>query len=96
MSIIELVGGRSYFIYWPLVIQWIFYTSIASLLAAGVLYGLPYILPLDSLPAPVSSILSEFYIFFGDNLVYSFFVAVVLGMMSSFVASWKYIHKTIG
>lgn len=96
MSIIELVGGRSYFIYGPLVIQWLFYTSIASVLAAWVFYGLPYTLPLESLPNSISIMLSDFYIFFSDKLAYGILVAIVLGMTSSFVASWKYIHKTIG
>jgi cell division protein FtsX len=96
MSIIELVGGRSYFIYGPLVIQWIFYTGIAAVLAAGVFYALPYMLPLDSLPSSVSLMLSEFYVFFSGKLAYGFLAAIILGMISSFVASWKYIHKTIG
>ena len=53
-------------------------------------------LPLDSLPVSVASILSEFYIDFSDKLAYGLLSAVALGMISSFVASWKYIHKTIG
>ena len=53
-------------------------------------------LPLDSLPSSVSLMLSEFYVFFSDKLAYGFLSAIVLGMISSFVASWKYIHKTIG
>ncbi|MFZ2338056.1 MAG: hypothetical protein WAW59_08230 [Patescibacteria group bacterium] len=59
-------------------------------------YSLPYMLPLDSLPSSVSLMLSEFYVFFSDKLAYGLLAAIVLGMISSFIASWKYIHKTIG
>lgn len=96
MSIIELVGGRSYFIYGPLVIQWVFYTGMAVFLAVWVFYSLPFILPLDSLPSAISLMISEFYIFFSEKLAYGILAAIILGMLSSFIASWKYVHKTIG
>ena len=51
MSIIELVGGRSYFIYGPLVIQGMVYTGFSALFAIGLFYLLPSILPIDSLPS---------------------------------------------
>ena len=96
MSIIELVGGKSYFMYGPLVIQGMIYTGCAALFSIAVFYGLPYILPLDSLPVIISTMLDSFYVYFTDNVYIGLVASIFLGMFSSFIASWKYINKTIG
>jgi cell division protein FtsX len=96
MSIIELVGGKSYFIYGPLVIQGMIYTFSATLLALALFYALPYMIPLSSFPEVVSTILTAFFVQFSEYVVFGVLAAILLGMISAFVASWKYIHKTIG
>jgi cell division transport system permease protein len=96
MSIIELVGGKPYFIYGPLVIQGMIYTFVATLLALGLFYALPYMIPLASFPEVVSTILAAFFVEFSSRVVFGVLAAILLGMISAFVASWKYINKTIG
>lgn len=96
MSIIELVWGRSYFIYGPLVIQGMVYTGISAILGAVLFYTFPHILPLDSLPNWVRNVLDNFMILYKSYVIYGIFGAILLWKISAFLASWKYIHKTIG
>lgn len=96
MSIIELVGGKSYFIYGPLMIQGMIYTWLAALLSLGIFSVLLHIIPLDSLPAVASTTLDLFFIDFSRYAYFGFIGFILLGTLSAFVASWKYIHKTIG
>jgi cell division protein FtsX len=70
MSIIELVGGKSYFIYGPLVIQGIVYTGCATLLALALFYALPYMIPLESFPPVVSTILTSFFTQFSEYVMF--------------------------
>ena len=72
------------------------YTGLAAVFSVGVFYMLPYVLPLDSLPSMVSIILDAFYVYFTNNVYVGIIGFILLGMFSSFIASWKYINKTIG
>lgn len=60
MAIIELVGGRSYFLYGPLVIQGMVYTGAASFLALGLFFSLQYLIPTDAFSGSVSGAMTEF------------------------------------
>jgi len=95
MAIIELVWGKGYFIYGPLVIQGLLYTLISSIFALFLFFSIPTILPLSTLPEGLVYLLGSFYLEYRVYILPSILIALMLGSISALVASWKYIHNTI-
>ncbi len=96
VRIIELVGGRPSFIYGPFVIQGIIYASIATTLATMAFVGLLALIRSQSLFADFIPFLSDFSSLFVSYAWVTIPLFSLLGAFSAFLASWKYIHSTIG
>ncbi len=97
VRIIELVGWRPSFIYWPFVLQGIIYACTASILAITVFIGLILLLrEQKTLFEDFIPFLSDFSVVF---LSFSWLIIpifAIVGATSAFLASRKYIHSTIG
>lgn len=97
VRIIELVGWRPSFIYWPFVLQGIIYACTASILAITVFIGLILLLrEQKTLFEDFIPFLSDFSVIF---LSFSWLIIpifAIVGATSAFLASRKYIHSTIG
>ena len=96
IRIIELVGGRPSFIYGPFVIQGIIYASIATTLATMAFVGLLALIRSQSLFADFIPFFSDFTSLFFSYAWVMIPLFALLGAFSAFLASWKYIHSTIG
>lgn len=97
VRIIELVGWRPSFIYWPFVLQGMIYACIASVLAITVFIGLILLLQEQK------KLFEDFIPFLSDFsstfLMFSWLIIpvfAIVGATSAFLASRKYIHSTIG
>jgi cell division transport system permease protein len=96
VRIIELVGGRSSFIYGPFVIQGMLYAMIATALATIAFVALIALIRSQSLFADFFPFLSDFASLFTSYAWLAIPLFALLGALSAFLASWKYIHSTIG
>jgi cell division transport system permease protein len=96
VRIIELVGGRSSFIYGPFVIQGMLYAMIATALATIAFVALIALIRSQSLFADFVPFLSDFASLFTSYAWLAIPLFALLGALSAFLASWKYIHSTIG
>jgi cell division transport system permease protein len=96
VRIIELVGGRPSFIYGPFVIQGMLYAMIATAIATTLFIGLIALIRSQSLFADFVPFLSDFASLFTSYAWVSVPLFALLGALSAFLASWKYIHSTIG
>lgn len=96
VRIIELVGGRPSFIYWPFVIQGMLYAMIATVIATTLFAWLIILIRSQSLFADFVPFLSDFATLFATYAWLSVPLFAILGAISAFLASWKYIHSTIG
>ncbi len=96
VRIIELVGGRPSFIYGPFVIQGMFYAMIATALATVAFVALIGLIRSQSLFADFVPFLSDFASLFATYAWITIPMFALLGALSAFLASWKYIHSTIG
>ena len=96
VRIIELVGGRPSFIYWPFILQGTLYAFFASLVAFVAFLGGIEIIGSQFLFMDLSPFLIDFKRVF---LTYAWLlipIFALVGAISAFLASWKYIHSTIG
>lgn len=96
VRIIELVGGRPSFIYGPFILQWLIYASIATCVSILTFLGILILMKSQSLFEDFLPFLSDFSDLF---LTYSWLLIPIfslIGAISAFLASWKYIHSTIG
>lgn len=97
VRIIELVGWRPSFIYWPFVLQGIIYACTATVLAITVFISLILLLrEQKTLFEDFIPFLSDFSAIF---LSFSWLIIpifAIVGATSAFLASRKYIHSTIG
>ena len=97
VRIIELVGWRPSFIYWPFVLQGIIYACTATVLAITVFISLILLLrEQKSLFEDFIPFLSDFSVIF---LSFSWLIIpifAIVGAISAFLASRKYINSTIG
>lgn len=96
VRIIELVWGKSSFIYLPLMIQGTIYTVLAVCLAVWVFFLFKNFWGLELLPNSILALFTSFY----QELMNTYFpkeliVAVLIGIISAFLASYKYVHSTI-
>ncbi|NRH21423.1 hypothetical protein HOO68_05270 [Candidatus Gracilibacteria bacterium] len=96
VRIIELVGGRPSFIYGPFILQGLIYASIATCISILIFLGILAVMKSQVLFEDFLPFLSDFSILF---LSYAWFLIPIfsfIGAFSAFLASWKYIHSTIG
>lgn len=96
VRIIELVGGRASFIYWPFILQGILYAIIASCLAIVTFVWLIVLMRSQSLFVDFIPFLSDFSQLFLTYVWGIIPIFALVGAISAFLASWKYIHSTIG
>lgn len=96
VRIIELVGGRPSFIYGPFILQGTIYAFMASSLAIVVFSGLIILMRSQSLFIDLIPFLSDFFGIFIANAWLIIPIFSFIGAVSAFLASWKYIHSTIG
>ncbi len=96
VRIIELVGGRASFIYGPFILQWILYAMIASCIAIITFIGLIILMRSQSLFVDFIPFLSDFFRLFVSYAWLLIPIFSFIGAISAFLASWKYIHSTIG
>ena len=96
VRIIELVGGRPSFIYGPFILQWILYALIASCIAIVTFIWLILLMRSQSLFVDFIPFLSDFSRVFLSYAWLLLPVFAFIGAVSAFLASWKYIHSTIG
>lgn len=96
IRIIELVGGRPSFIYGPFIIQWLLYASIATCISIVTFLAILTLTRSQSIFVDFLPFLSDFSALF---VMYSWILIPLfslIGAISAFLASWKYIHTTIG
>jgi cell division transport system permease protein len=96
IRIIELVGGRSLFIYGPLVLQGIIYAGIAGILATLVFMTCMEVIHSQQLSLDLASFVMDFSDIFTQYIGYILLGFTVLGGISAFLSSWQYVHSTIG
>ncbi len=96
VRIIELVGGRPSFIYGPFVIQGILYASIATTFATLIFMGITLLIRTQSIFEDFVPFLSDFSTMFVSYAWWAIPFFALLGAISAFLASSKYIHSTIG
>jgi cell division protein FtsX len=95
IEIIELVWWKTSFIYLPFLLQALFYTLVATFLAFGsTLFLIELFLQTDILPV-FTNVFEWFQIFFWVVGTSSILVFILLTILSSFLATFKYIHGTI-
>ena len=95
VRIIELVGGRPSFIYGPLMIQGIIYTVVAVVLAFLSVF-LFHQVGIDYLPENFIQSFNNFYTVLHSKYIFiEFLVAILIGIFSAFLASYKYVYSTI-
>jgi len=95
IEIIELVGWKTSFIYIPFLLQALFYTLVATLLAFGsIVLLIQVFLQTEILPV-FTKVFEWFQVFFSVVGTLSIIVFILLTILSSFLATFKYIHGTI-
>lgn len=97
IRIIELVGGKSTFIYGPFIIQGFLYMFFAVGLVACAFFLFSWSGGIQLIP----EMFREMYIDFHARLtqeyfVWEFLISGAIGVFSALLASYKYIHSTIG
>ena len=96
IRIIELVWGSPSFIYGPFVIQGILYAMTATTLATLTFLALLSLIRSQPLFSDFVLFLSDFSEIFVTYSWFSIPFFAILGASSAFLASWRYIHSTIG
>lgn len=96
VRIIELVGWKPSFIYWPLMVQGVVYTVLSTIGAVLLFVFFVKFGWISYIPENIANIFMWFY----DKLINNFFlqeiwIAILVGIVSAFLASYKYIHSTI-
>lgn len=95
VRIIELVGGKPSFIYGPFMIQGVLYTFIATL-GAFIVFVLFNWFWVEYLPENFAKVYENFFIMLSGRYFFiEIVVAVIIGIFSAFLASYKYIYSTI-
>lgn len=96
VRIIELVGGRPSFIYGPFILQGLIYASLATCLSICVFLGIILLVRSQALFSDFLPFLSDFSSLFVSYAWWLIPIFSCIGAISAFLASWKYIHSTIG
>lgn len=96
VRIIELVGGRPSFIYGPFILQGLIYASLATCLSICVFLGIILLIRSQALFSDFLPFLSDFSSLFVSYAWWLIPIFSCIGAISAFLASWKYIHSTIG
>lgn len=97
IRIIELVGGKSSFIYGPFIIQGFLYMVVAVGLVACIFLGFEKFGGIALIPEMFRAIYIDFYMLLQYNyFVLEFLIAGAIGIISALLASVKYVHSTIG
>ncbi|MBX9809044.1 hypothetical protein K2X92_01505 [Candidatus Gracilibacteria bacterium] len=96
VRIIELVGGRPSFIYGPFILQGMMYAFMASSIAFISFLGLVTLTKSQLIFADFIPFLSDFSLIFLNYAWILIPIFSLVGAVSAFLASWKYIHSTIG
>ena len=96
IRIIELVGGKPSFIYGPFVIQGLIYALVSSVIAVGITYVIVRIMSRHQEFIEFAKNLDGFIIQFTFFAPWVIGISALIGAVSAFLASWKYIHSTIG
>ena len=95
IEIIELVGGKSSFIYGPFVLQGLFYTAVASIVSFFLFYlSLFFFMDMSGI-AFLKDWFSGFLEVFGIWGVYAVLLFMIIGVISAFFTSFRYVHSTI-
>jgi cell division transport system permease protein len=92
IEIIELVGGRSSFIYGPFLLQWAFYGSFATLLALALVVLLSALIPIDFIDGPLAHLHSHIHTALPRMFLIEVVVFFSLGIISSFIALRRYVR----
>lgn len=96
VRIIELVGGKPSFIYGPLMIQGIIYTVLGVCFAFCAFAIFQNFGGISLLPSDLLGIFTSFYeILSAKFLIWQLAIAVAVGVVSAWLAAFKYIHSTI-
>lgn len=96
MRIIELVGGKSSFIYGPLAVQGIIYSVSGVLLAFLAFFLFRNNGGVSMLPIDMVTVFVRFYHTLTEKfLPLELLSAVAIGVFSAVLASYKYVHSTI-
>lgn len=96
VRIIELVGGRPSFIYGPFILQGLIYASLATCLSICIFLGIILLIRSQALFSDFLPFLSDFSSLFVSYAWWLIPIFSCIGAISAFLASWKYIHSTIG
>lgn len=91
IEIIELVGGRSLFIYWPFLLQGWLYSFIGTSIALSALMFLSAFSPGDFVSGPLSSLHAILDLKLQAAIPYELFLFFLLWFGSAFIAVRKYV-----
>jgi len=97
IQIIELVGGGGWFLYWPFILQSVFYTTLSALVAVWALFWLfsssllVHIFSTQNLDLFLSDFLHQILLF----LPWEFLLFLLVGILSGYLAAQKYTKKMI-
>lgn len=96
IRIIELVGGKSSFIYGPFIIQGFLYMFFAVGLVACSFFVFAWTGGIQFIPERFRALYIDFYIHLAQEyFILEFFIAGVIGVLSALLASYRYVHSTI-
>lgn len=96
VRIIELVGGKPSFIYGPLMVQGIIYAVLGVCFAFCAFASFQAFGGLSVLPTDLVGVFTRFYFNLSNNfLLWQLAIAFMVGIISAWLASYKYIHSTI-
>lgn len=96
IQIIELVGWTASYIYGPFVIQGSIYAGASTLLSSAIVMASQSFVTIEFISGPLTSVFALFHDFFLSNLWIIILVFTLIGAISAWIASKKYIHSTIG
>lgn len=91
IEIIELVWGRSSFIYGPFLLQGAFYGSIATLFAMSGIVLLSIFVPVEFIDGPLMNLHANMHMAFPRLLFIELWVFFFLGLFSALIALTRYV-----
>jgi cell division transport system permease protein len=92
IEIIELVGGKSSFIYGPFMIQGAFYGMISTVLALAILILMSSITPIEFVTGPLSGLHQSLHSALISQSFLEIFVFFLVGVISSWIALRRYVR----
>ena len=91
IEIIELVGWRSSFIYWPFLLQGWFYGLISALCALIILILVSIFTPVEFIDGPLAHLHDDLHNSLSNMFFIELSVFFFLGIISSFIALRRYV-----